>query len=538
MCVTNGIEGIPLLINIHGTEGGNGVPFAIGISQLLETYAAVPGLVAGSDHYLGDMSLSTTTDIHFINAAMAAVNGPDQPLTSLEFEVGTGDYSGGLDQLYDPSTVDLKQRLSLAQGNRLINYYLIAGGINPPLDEPVGDGNDRISHTGERHGTAAPIGPEGQRGLAFSALRQACQAATLHARWLADMDEELDDLAIAFLPDAFMTEYKYLPSRTMMDIVRDLEVTRGPGPSKALWRSLLFTGYRFSAVNLQDPAAALPTVVAMASGRHLAADVQSRLVDHLKSGRALFHLGPLPELDLEGRECRLLVDFLGLRAGQTLRGSSSYFPSVTGAGWADSIPEMRVGWAQEVLGGDPVLRDVAGRVCGVEAVVAGAGRAVLLAAEMPSMPAFFASIAEHLGTRAGLRMDTSVPGVVATSTVSPTGDRLLHLINPTGFAAEVRVTLDGIPLGGGEPFLVPQRTGHMLALGLSTPWGRIVNANAEIRSLGEHDLVIGPGLGARTTVTLVTDRRVTCAQASEIEVLGGYLVVTGAGRGPLTLRVQ
>jgi hypothetical protein len=78
----------------------------------------------------------------------------------------------------------------------------------------------------------------------------------------------------------------------------------------------------------------------------------------------------------------------------------------------------------------------------------------------------------------------------------------------------------------------------MLALGLSTPWGRIVNANAEIRSLGEHDLVIGPGLEARTTVTLVTDRRVTCAQASEIEVVGGYLVVTGAGRGPLTLRVQ
>jgi hypothetical protein len=50
--------------------------------------------------------------------------------------------------------------------------------------------------------------------------------------------------------------------------------------------------------------------------------------------------------------------------------------------------------------------------------------------------------------------------------------------------------------------------------------------------------VIGPGLGARTRVTLVTDRRVTCAQASEIEVVGGYLVVTGAGRGPLTLRVQ
>ena len=153
----HGITGVPLMINIHGTEGGNGVPFAIGVSQLFESYAGLDGFVAGSDHYLGDMSLATTSDIHFINAAMAAVNSADQPLTSLEFEAGTGD-SGGLDGLYDPSTVDLKTRLCLAQGNRMINYYLLAGGINPHLDTPVGDGNDRISFTGERHGTAAPSG--------------------------------------------------------------------------------------------------------------------------------------------------------------------------------------------------------------------------------------------------------------------------------------------------------------------------------------------------------------------------------------------
>ena len=36
----HGITGVPLMINIHGTEGGNGVPFAIGVSQLFESYAA------------------------------------------------------------------------------------------------------------------------------------------------------------------------------------------------------------------------------------------------------------------------------------------------------------------------------------------------------------------------------------------------------------------------------------------------------------------------------------------------------------------
>ena len=32
---------VPFLINIHGTEGGNGAPFPIGISQLVDTYAGV-----------------------------------------------------------------------------------------------------------------------------------------------------------------------------------------------------------------------------------------------------------------------------------------------------------------------------------------------------------------------------------------------------------------------------------------------------------------------------------------------------------------
>ena len=182
MAHDNGIRDIPLLVNVHGTEGGNGVPLAIGISQLVETYAGAAGLVAGSDHYLGEMSLDTTTDVHFVNACLAAVNGPDQPVTSLEFEAGTGDYGGGAERLYDPSTTDLKTRLFLAQGNRMVNYYLLTGGINPPLDVPVGDGNDRISFTGERHGTAAPIGPLGERGLAFAGTARAAAAVTANGR--------------------------------------------------------------------------------------------------------------------------------------------------------------------------------------------------------------------------------------------------------------------------------------------------------------------------------------------------------------------
>lgn len=256
-----GLTGIPLLINIHGTESGGATSFPVGISQLMEAYGGVPGMVAGSDHYLGELGATTLTDLHLINAAMAAVNDADQPLASLEFEVGTGDYGGGHERLIGPAAVELKTRLCLAQGNRLINYYLLAGGTNPRLDEPIGDGNDRLSFTGERHGVGAPIGPEGQRGLGFEALRRTCSVVAVHGRWLADQDEETDDLAIGFVPDAFATEHYYPPSVAMGEAVADLTAHRGAGRRRALWHALLLAGFRFGAVNLQDPRAKLPGLV-------------------------------------------------------------------------------------------------------------------------------------------------------------------------------------------------------------------------------------------------------------------------------------
>ena len=549
LAVGNGVTGVPFLINIHGTEGGNGVPFGIGVSQLLETWRGKPGFIAGSDHYLGNMSSATTVDIHFVNAIQVAVNGTDQPLTSLEFEAGTGDYGGGLDRWYDAATVDLKTRLCLAQGNRMINYYLLAGGVNPPLDVPVGDGNDRISFTGERHGTAAPISPEGKRGQGFAATAGIGRATATHAAWLADSDEERDDLALAFLPDAFATEYHYPGSAVMARVAGDLAAHRGPGQRKALWRSLLYAGFRFGAVDLQDENADLPGVVGVASGVHLDDAVQHRLVRHLRSGGGLLWLGPLPQRDLRDRPCTVLADALGVRPGVRLAGMPRYFPSIRGHGLLDVMAETRVGWLQEIVasavGGqpappEPLLTDVDGRACGVLAT-AGAGRAILLTAEVPSHPRLFAAAAAALGVRPGVVLTTDVPGVVVTTTSSPSGDRLLHLLNPTGYDASV--TLGGAAAGPDGPaaYAVPAHTGHFLARGLTLPWGRLESATSELTAHGPDGLTVGPSLdpgGHR--ILLRTGREVAAPDGVEVSTIDSGLVwVTAAdGSRPLSLTVR
>ncbi|MGW3873831.1 hypothetical protein ACWD95_31760 [Streptomyces sp. NPDC005069] len=176
----HGID-VPFFVNVHGTEQGRGRSFPIGISQLSRAYAGIPQTTSGSDHYLGELTVENVPDLYVINAFMAAVHDADQPLTSLEFESGTGDYGEDMSRQVTPEAMDLKTRLCVAQGNRLINYYLFSGGHNPPLDAPAGDGNDRIAFTGERHGFAAPVDPEGGLSEGYPALcstgvRAACRA--------------------------------------------------------------------------------------------------------------------------------------------------------------------------------------------------------------------------------------------------------------------------------------------------------------------------------------------------------------------------
>ncbi|MGZ4744815.1 MAG: beta-galactosidase [Oryzihumus sp.] len=540
MAEANGVQGVPFVINIHGTAGGDGAPFPIGISQLVQTYARVPGMLSGSDHYMGDMTLSTTTDLYVLNAFMAAVHDEDQPITSMEFEAGTGDYGGGTEMLYDPATVDLKTRLSLAQGNRLINYYLFAGGINGPLDQPVGDGNDRISFTGERHGTAAPVGPEGQKGLTFEATARAVHAVNALEPWLARMDEEHDAVQLGFVLDSYMTEYHHPDSAVMRDVVEDLSAHRGAGQRKALGRSLLLDGYRFGAVDLQHDDPRPGGVVALAVGRHMAPDVQRRLVAHVEGGGGLLLLGPLPRLDLEGRPCTVLADALGVRPGEVVRESAHTYPSVVTHGWAAPWAETRVGWWQELhpVRGDVVLTDTTGRVCGVD-VPLGAGRAVVLSAEVLPSTHLFGRALRRLGAHPGLRVESSVPGVYATTTADTDGHRLVHLLNITGYTPSVRLALDGQDLHDGQDLVLPPRSGFMLPLGLDLPWARIEWANAEIRSAGEDSVAFGPGLGhagnpTATVVVLRTDREVPETDAYTVERDGGTVrVVSRPGAGPL-----
>jgi beta-galactosidase len=71
-----GVTGVPFVVNIHGTGGGRGFTFPIGISQLFEAYTRDPGYVSGSDIYLGDLTVNNVQDLYLLNAFQHAVHRP------------------------------------------------------------------------------------------------------------------------------------------------------------------------------------------------------------------------------------------------------------------------------------------------------------------------------------------------------------------------------------------------------------------------------------------------------------------------------
>ncbi|MEV6492313.1 beta-galactosidase, partial [Actinoplanes sp. NPDC051633] len=226
-----GVTDVPFLINVHGTSDGRARTFGIGLSQLRDSYHGQPGTASGTDLYLGDLTVTNLPDLWVANAFTAATNGPDQPLTSLEFECGSGDYADDLSVLVPPSAVELKTRLSLAQGNRLLNYYLFAGGLNPSRPAPAAvPGTSLIAITGKRHGFAAPIDPEGRRTPGYDAIARVLRWVQPYAALIADSQPVHDDVALGLVRDHYLTEYRNPASPERGEQVADLERFRGMGP--------------------------------------------------------------------------------------------------------------------------------------------------------------------------------------------------------------------------------------------------------------------------------------------------------------------
>ncbi|MFP3712406.1 beta-galactosidase [Puerhibacterium sp. TATVAM-FAB25] len=477
-------ERTPLLVNVHGCWGGRATMFPLGISQLSRTWSAEGAgtdVIPGSDLYIGDLTLDKLPGFWVSNAFLAATCAPGQPYGSLEFEVGSGDYGEALDISSGPEAGALKLQVALAQGSTVVNYYMLAGGRNPMLFEPVGDGNDRVAFTGERHGFAAPIDPEGRLAPWFAGTARATRAVRDQAALLRAARPETPPVALGFVPDHYMTEYRYPGSAREAAFVAELERFRGSGPREIMTRALVTGGYAPDAVDLADPGAlarfGTGRVLALAPTPYLDGDLQERLVEWVRSGGRLLLSGPLPQHDLLGRPATALVDALGLEVGvrdesglhaMTYAATPGRTPFVAparvGSSPAWDGAEVAVGFAQPLVPptGGTVLARLArsGEPCVVE-VGLGSGTVVAAAADLPCLPQVWDALLGRLGAAPAVAVSSDARGLVVVPCAAPDGTQVVHVVNVAPWQAQAELERDGRPLLP-APLALPGRTGAWL----------------------------------------------------------------------------
>jgi len=488
-----GISGVPFVINIHGTGGGRGFGFPIGISQLYRSYTQSPNYLPGSDIYIGDLTMNNFQDLYIINSYMTAVNTADQPITSMEFEAGDGNYGDTYGGRYDPSSIDLKTRMCIAQGNRLLNYYLFAGGINYVLEPKPDDGNNRIAITGERHGFAAPISPEGKLNYTYPRTARIIKTMMALSEKLSTMKEEHDNLALAFIPDYFMTEYCHPTNRRMREIVENLTHHRAYESWEILVRALLLLNYRFGAIDIQDSDIDSSTTHALIvpSALYMDKQIQEKLVDYAKKGGNLLIYGQIPQFDMEANRCTILSEALSVESASMRESTNNFYLSVYTDGWAKiDHSEVRSQSAQhfKLKGGNPILRIcTTDEICGFSTKI-GSGQAIVIATPYVTRLEFFEKILEKLGIQHSLKHDYTHHGIFMTTTSNEHGERFLHLINLDGIDKTFHIYENGQPLFEGNEITLRSRDGLILPLNVSLGDTKILYSTAEITGFSKNSI--------------------------------------------------
>lgn len=478
-----GVTGVPYLVNIHGTGGGRGLTYMIGVSQLYEAYTMSDEYLSGSDIYLGELTMDKFQDLYLLNGYMEAVNRKNQPLASFEFECGDANYGETYSSRTDVSGVDFKTRMCVAQGNKALNCYLFCGGRNYKI-EGLHDGNGRVAFTGERHGFAAPVSPEGELNYTYPRMAQVMRLMRANEEKLAYMQEERDNIAMGFIPDYYMTEYSYPKSDREKALQEDVARFRGQEGIERFGRTMLLNNFRFTAVNIQDQEFSKETVhtLVVFSASYMAAHVQKKLCAFVQEGGSLVLYGVLPVMDMDGSPCTLLKDMLGVGAIHMYHGDSRYFLAVQPVGDLAGSAEVSMGYAQtyEVSDGKPLMVTAdRGEITAFEKAV-GKGKVLVMGTPYICHLENQKKLLASLGSTPALCHNARNHGLFATMMTGQEEERFFHVFNIDGFEKQAVFTYHGAPLFGGQALRIPQRDGLMLPLHMELDGKHVVYSTAEI----------------------------------------------------------
>lgn len=535
------IKNIPFVVNIHGTSNGGCYTFPIGISQLYKTYCSSKDIFAGTDIYIGDLSINKYHQLYIINSMMESVNNNEQILSSVEFECGSGDYNDSYSSRYSPASADLKARLCISQGFKLFNYYLFSGGYNYRLNPEPYDGNGRIAFTGERHGFAAPINPEGKLSYSYYRTSESVKTILSLQKLISEAKQVKDDIYLGFIPDYYMTEHYYPNSSKNIEFKNNLERGRTLAWDGILKASLML-GYNFGTVNIQDNEIIKEKckLLIVPSAKYMAKKIQEKLKAFVLNKGRLFLYGEIPMFDMEGNRCTILADLLEVYNIQQLDDNNDYFLSVYPESWASNLYESRTFFVEcyDINNADVFLREYeTKKACGFSKNV-GNGEVYAITTGYICNLDFYKMFFERINVLPKYSHNCEYYGVYITPLKNQNNGIFLSVINVDRFNKRFNLFENGKVIFDGHTFDLESERGIFLPINIDLQFCRIIYSTAEIIGFRDNQIIFR--IGQRNEkILLKTDREVELSSEYKLEKTEeGYLITTQIDKGELVINLK
>lgn len=438
----NGME-VPPIVNIHGfSNHAGGRSFPIGLSQLIQVIE-MPGMVSATDVYPMHIDEGNFHQLVFVNEATKAVQNPEQPLFSVEFQSGgINDFSG-----QQTSLPDLHSRLCLSVGMRAFNHYSFFAGENDPVLSPV-----------RRHDWGPPVRLDGTVRRHYTRYRRLCSVLRSYGDDLT-LAQPVTVATVGFLLDDFMTEVN---NAFTEEETRILTHQRQCILFDQIARGLALTHRPFRAVELARAdldVAETPFLCAMIDKKCPAA-VQQKLVDYVREGGRLFLAGRIPETDGDGAPCTILQNALGIEQVE-----SDPQPFAERVISALSYPWVPVTFLERYSGAfDEVFAtDETGRTVGFMQQL-GEGAVILFGAALPAFTLEDLDIFHQLALKLDCAPVFTLSDWADVRLSRGDGGSFLYVNNYQDDPLTTTIQMNGEMLFGGNPVCLPARRGLILPL--------------------------------------------------------------------------
>ncbi len=532
-----GIQDVPFFVNVHGTGDTRLFDYPLGLSQLYEGWNG-GDMISGGDLYLGEPREGTYQDLYLGNALTACMNKNGSPLTTIEFECSDGPYCSLNDMRFHPAAIPHNTLMTVMQGAKMANYYVFSGGENTLLRRPPHDGDDRMAFTGQCHGYNAPVGPDGSHNDAFPLIARMAKVLDGAGDFLADAFPAADPVALGFVPDLFLTELCCPSSGAEKAIQQNLKRWRCAGlPADSLARALLDNQVIFTAADIQNGPIPADKVLVFFSPRYLPGAIQQKLVDFVKQGGTLLLYGELPEYDLEGNPCAILLDALSLpkpQYRQNAQPRSFLTVSVCGA-LAGSAADNRANFAQcfpQMPEG--ILSPYGTELCCGFIRPLGQGKVAAVTCDYPNDPAFYRQLFKELGLKGALQTPHPRRGIFASRLQGKKGGELLCLLNLDYTDKTLPVILNGQKLF--DSLTLEAKAGVLLPLNFPVAGAVICLSDAELVASTADSLTLRTTQQGRGRLVIAGREPLPAENVKVTAAKEGFLTEISGGEVTIHLR--